>query len=84
MAKPIKGLTAAARQAGMAKGGYIPTGMIRWRLGNVHVSTPALTVAREFWHKRAKKFPRPLKRAIVRVALKEHRANFRLYCQVMR
>jgi hypothetical protein len=83
MAKPIHGLTATARSLGFVHGGYIPTGMIHWRLGHIHVSTSALTVAREFWHERAKAYPRNLKRAIVRAALKEHAANRGLYHYVM-
>ena len=83
MAKPIAGLTAAARTAGMTAGGYVPTGMIRWRLGQVHVGTSYLAVAREFWHKRAKGLPRPLKRAIIRAALREHASNRGLYRYVM-
>jgi hypothetical protein len=61
--KPIAHLTESARAAGMPKGGYIPTGMISWRIDQLHVSTPVLTIAREFWHRRAKAFPRPLKSA---------------------
>lgn len=81
--KAIKGLTEAARAAGFGRGGYIPTGQIGWVLGRVHVGTSYLDVARDFWHKRAKGWPRPLKRAAVRVALREHRANRRLYADVM-
>lgn len=83
MAKPIIGLTQAARKAGMSRGGYIPTGSIRWRIDQMHVSTSNLTIAREFWHKRAKKFPRPLKRAIVRAAILIHRQNRGIYAYVM-
>jgi hypothetical protein len=68
----------------MKRGGYVPTGMIRWRMGNVHVGTSALTVAREFWHQRAKGFPRPIKRAVVRAALRAHAANRAEYNYVMR
>lgn len=81
--KPIQGLTAAARAAGMTGGGYVPTGMIRWRMGNIHVGASALTVAREFWHRRAASYPRPLKRAIVRAALREHASNRASYHYVM-
>lgn len=84
MAKQIAGLTEAARKAGMTHGGYVPTASIQWRVGKLHVSTSNLTIAREFWHKRAKKFSRPLKRAIVRAALLEHARNRRLYAYVMR
>lgn len=83
MAKSIVGLTTAARAAGMPAGGYVPVGMIRWRLGNIHVGTSTLTIAREFWHVCAKGFDRRLKRAIVRVALREHRSNRELYRAVM-
>lgn len=84
MPKPINGLTLAARAAGMKRGGYVPSHMIRWRVGNMHVGTSALTVAREFWHVRAKALATPLKRACVRAALLEHRANQALYGFVMR
>jgi hypothetical protein len=83
MAKPIVGLTEAARAAGMPGGNYVPKGMITWRMGQVHVSTSALDVAREFWHKRAAAFPRPIKRAVVRCALKCHAQNRSLYRAVM-
>lgn len=83
MPKPIKGLDQAARQAGMKGGGYLPAGMIRWRLGHVHVATSRYAVAREFW-RRAAIYPRPIKRAVVRLALREHRANRDLYNFVMR
>lgn len=83
MPKPIKGLTAAARGAGMKGGGYVPTGSIRWRMGHVHVGASRFTVAREFWN-RAAKWPRPLKRAIVRTAIREHLKNRDLYNFVMR
>lgn len=82
--KPIHGLTDAARRAGMRKGGYIPIGMIRWRIGQLHVSTSALAIAREFWHQRARKLPRSIKRAIVRTAIREHQANRALYAFVIR
>jgi len=84
MAAKIAGLTHAARAAGMRKGGYIPMGMIRWRLGNVHCRESLLTVAREFWFERCRKLPRPIKRAVVRAALLEHLSNRRLYNHVMR
>jgi len=84
MARPIHGLTDAARAAGMPAGRYIPRYQIAWALGRVHVSTTALEVARMFWHKRARHYPRPIKRAAVRVALQEHRKNRDLYAWVMR
>lgn len=84
MAKAIQGLTEAARAGGFDHGGYVPSGIIRWRMGNIHVGTSALTIAREFWHDRAKAYARPLKRAIVRAALREHAANRALYRAVMR
>lgn len=80
--KPIHGLTEAARKAGYSRGGYVPTGMITWHMGRIHVSTSDLAVAREFWT-RAHRYPRPLKRAIVRAALRAHAANRRLYQTVM-
>lgn len=82
MPKPIHGLTAAARAAGYSRGGYVPVGAITWRLGHIHVGTSALEVAREFWHRRAGAFSRPLKRAVVRAALRAHARNRRLYRQV--
>ena len=84
MAKPIAGLTAAARAAGYARGGWMPQGPIRWLIGQQHVSTSALTIARDFWHKRARQYSRPIKRAIVRAALRAHADNRALYRDVMR
>ena len=84
MAKPIAGLTAAARAAGMPKGGYLPLGIVRTIVGAQHVGTSALTIARGFWHKRARQYPRPLKRAMVRAALRAHADNRALYRDVMR
>lgn len=83
MAKPIAGLTEAARHAGMTKGGYMPMGMIRWSVGQKHVSESYLSIAREYWHKRAKQFPTPIKRACVRAAIREHCQNRKLYSYVM-
>jgi hypothetical protein len=80
---PIRGLTTTARRLGFARGGYVPTGQIRWRVAQLHVGVSALTVAREFWHTRAGKFPRPIKRAVVRAALRAHAENRRLYAYVM-
>lgn len=84
MSAPIHGLVDALRQATPAGGRYgIPVGMIRWRVGQLHVGTSALTIAREFWHRRAAKFPRPIKRAVVRAAIKAHKGNRELYAAVM-
>jgi len=69
MAKPIHGLTAAARAAGMPKGGYLPLGIVRTIVGAQHVGTSALTIARGFWHKRARQ---------------AHAENRALYRDVMR
>ena len=79
MSKPIRGLQASYQQ-----GTGLPIGMIRWRIDQLHVSTSALAIAREFWHKRAGKHPRPIKRAAVRYALKVHQQNRKLYAYVMR
>lgn len=84
MAKPIRGLTPAARALGFTRGNYVPTGMIRWRIDQLHVCTTGLEIAREFWHRRAKDFPRPIKRAVVRAAIVAHRANRQLYYDVTR
>jgi len=81
--KSINGLTVAARNAGMKAGGYMPVGMIRWSIGHSHVSRSILDIAREYWHKRAKAYARPLKRAAVRVAIREHLRNRDLYRSVM-
>lgn len=83
MPKVIKGLTEAARGAAFTGGGYLPTGMIRWRVDQLHVGTPGVEVAREFW-RRAAASPRPIKRAVVRYALRVHQQNRRLYRAVMR
>lgn len=81
--KPIRDLTLSARNAGFTGGGYVPTGGIEWLLGRIHVGTSPLAVARQFWHVRAAKYPRPLKRAIVRVALRVHAENRGLYRAVV-
>jgi hypothetical protein len=83
MSAPIHGPTEAAREAGMHSGGYIPSGQIAWKVAKYHVGTSALTVARDFWGRLAKQYPRPLRRAIVRVALRKHQANRGLYRAVM-
>ena len=83
MPRPIHGLTAAARAAGFSGGGHVPTGAIRHFVGQYHVSTPALTVARDYWH-RSSSHARPLRRAVLRAALKAHAANRALYAFVMR
>lgn len=79
MAKPIIGIKASYQH----NTGF-PIGMIRWRVDQLHVGTSALSIAREFWHKRAKGHPRTIKRAAVRYALKCHQVNQRLYRDVMR
>jgi hypothetical protein len=85
MAATIRGLTAAARAAGFERGGWVPTGFIRWRMGQVHVGTSRLVVAREFWKRcEGAHYPRAIKRAVVRAALREHASNRRLYVAVMR
>ena len=58
--------------------------MIRWSVDKQHVSVSYLQIAREYWHKRAGKFPTPIKRACLRYALLCHRENRSLYSAVMR
>jgi hypothetical protein len=83
MSAPIRNLTAAARELGFTRGGYIPTGQIRWWVGRQHVGTSPLAIARAFWHARARRFPRPIRRAVVRAALRAHAENRRLCRQVL-
>jgi hypothetical protein len=83
MPKAIDRLTETARAAGMPAGGYVPCGQISWKVDRYHVGTSALAVARDFWHRIARSYPRPIKRAIVRVALRHHAANRGLYRAVM-
>ena len=86
MAKPIKGLTAALQQSNART---VPVGQIRWLLGRVHVSTSYLDVARDIVRRSRcarvskKPIPWPIVRAMIRVAVREHRSNRRLYHSVM-
>lgn len=82
MPKRIRGLTKALQAAGLTKDNYAYG--IEWYMGRIHVGTSALTVARDFWHRATKaNFPRPVKRAVVRAALRCHDENRTLYARVM-
>ena len=79
MAKPIQQLQAHIRDRGA-----LPIASIHQCVDRYHVSRSLLDIGRRWWQFHAAPYDRPIKRAIVRVALKRHLRNIAEYNFVTR